>query len=63
MQALVDGAYLREGDVPVGTIRPDTFKTMAKFLFDSGVLKGPGGAALDWPGDVSGWVDQSWIQD
>jgi len=60
MQAIVDGGYLRDGDIPVGTIDPGTFTTMAKFLFDSGVLKGPGGAALAWPGDVTGWIDQSW---
>ena len=60
MQAIVDGNYLRAGDVPVGTIDPETFETMARFLFDSGVLKGPDGATLAAPAELSGWVDQSW---
>lgn len=62
MRAIVEGGYLRDGDVPVGHIDPERFATMARFLFDSGVLKDAGGAALVWPGDVSGWYDQSWMQ-
>lgn len=61
MQAIVAGGYLRDGDAPVGRIDPERFTTMARFLFDSGVLKDAGGAALVWPGDVSGWFDQGWM--
>ncbi|MDO6731475.1 ABC transporter substrate-binding protein [Marinovum sp. 2_MG-2023] len=61
MQAIADGGFLRDGDTPVGTINMTTFGTMAKFLFDSGVLKGPGGTALEWTGDIESWVDQSWM--
>lgn len=61
MQAIVQGSYLRQPGVPVGTIDTATFQTMARFLFDSGVLKGQNGAALDWPADLSGWIDQSWM--
>jgi len=62
MQAIVEGDFLKDGDTPVGKVDAERFSTMARFLFDSGVLKGPGGAALDWPGDVSDWVDQSWME-
>jgi ABC-type nitrate/sulfonate/bicarbonate transport system substrate-binding protein len=62
MQAIVGGGYLRDGDVPVGRIDPDRFAAMARFLFDSGVLKDAGGVALEWPGDVSGWHDQRWME-
>ena len=61
MEVIVDGDYLRDGDTPVGQIDPDRFATMARFLFDSGVLKGQGGAALEWPGDVSDWISQDWM--
>ncbi|WP_417586164.1 ABC transporter substrate-binding protein [Pararhodobacter oceanensis] len=61
MQAIVEGSYLRDGSHPVGRIDAGKFATMAEFLFDSGVLIDAGGAALDWPGDVSGWHDQSWL--
>lgn len=61
MQALVQGGYLRDGETPVGRIDPQRFSAMARFLFDSGVLKDAGGAALAWPGDVSGWFDQGWM--
>lgn len=61
MQAIVKGGYLRDGDAPVGRIDPERFATMARFLFDSGVLKDAAGAALVWPGDVSGWYDQRWM--
>ncbi|TYB85742.1 ABC transporter substrate-binding protein [Oceaniovalibus sp. ACAM 378] len=61
MQAIADGAYLRDGDKPVGQIDPERFTAMARFLFDSGVLKDAGGTVLAWPGDVSGWYDQGWM--
>lgn len=61
MQAIADGGYLRDGDKPVGQIDPERFTAMARFLFDSGVLKDAGGTVLAWPGDVSGWYDQSWM--
>ncbi|WP_225028508.1 ABC transporter substrate-binding protein [Xinfangfangia pollutisoli] len=61
MQAIVEGGYLRDGAAPVGAIDADRFAAMARFLFDSGVLKDAGGAVLAWPGDVSAWYDQSWM--
>jgi len=61
MQAIVDGGYLRSGDTPVGQIDPVRFATMARFLFDSGVLTDASGAPLVWPGDVTGWYDQGWM--
>jgi len=36
---------------------------MAQFLYESGVLRGTDGQPLAWPGDVTGWFDQSWMQD
>ena len=63
MQAIVDGGYLVDGARPVGGIDADRFAATARFLFDSDVLKGPGGETLDWPGDVSGWYDQGWMAD
>ncbi|MBL4918828.1 ABC transporter substrate-binding protein [Szabonella alba] len=60
MRAIVEGGYLRDAARPVGGIDPDRFAGMAQFLFDSGVLKDASGAALVWPGDVSGWFDQGW---
>lgn len=63
MKAIADGGYLRDGDAPVGRIDPDRFAAMARFLFDSGVLKDAGGVARVWPGDVSGWFDQRWMRD
>lgn len=62
MKAIVDGGYLRDGATPVGRIDPDRFAGMARFLFDSGVLKDAGGVARVWPGDVSGWFDQAWMR-
>ncbi|VDC20207.1 ABC transporter substrate-binding protein [Pseudogemmobacter humi] len=61
MRAIADGGYLRDGDTPVGAIDPERFSAMARFLFDSGVLKDAGGAALTWPGDVASWYDQGWM--
>lgn len=61
MAALVAGHYLKDGDTPVGQIDAKRFTTMARFLFDSGVLKGPGVETLIWPGDVSDWFDQGWM--
>lgn len=61
MRAIVEGGYLRDGDTPVGRIDPERFAVMARFLFDSGVLKDAGGTVLAWPGDVSGWSDQGWM--
>jgi ABC-type nitrate/sulfonate/bicarbonate transport system substrate-binding protein len=61
MQAIADGGFLRDGDTPVGTIDPVRFAAMARFLFDSGVLKDATGAPRVWPGDVSGWYAQDWM--
>ncbi|WP_299364523.1 ABC transporter substrate-binding protein [uncultured Paracoccus sp.] len=61
MQAIVGGGYLRDGQVPVGRIDPARFQEMARFLYDSGVLKGADGAPLSWPGSVDDWHDQGWM--
>jgi len=63
MRVIDEGGYLTDGTVPVGRIDPARLETMAKFLYDSGVLRGPDGAPLPWPGDVSDWFDQSWRAD
>ncbi|WP_240794126.1 ABC transporter substrate-binding protein [Pseudorhodobacter turbinis] len=63
IQSIVGGGYLRDGDTAVGTIDADRFAAMARFLFDSGVLKDTTGTPLEWPGDVSAWFDQSWLAD
>ncbi|WP_050526588.1 ABC transporter substrate-binding protein [Pseudorhodobacter aquimaris] len=61
LESIVAGGYLRDGDTAVGKIDADRFAAMARFLFDSGVLKDAQGAPLQWPGDVSAWFDQSWL--
>ena len=63
MERIVAGDYMRDGDVPVGRIDADRFAEMARFLFDSGVLRGPDGALLEWPGDVATWFDQGWMDE
>lgn len=60
MKVIDAGHYLTDGTTPVGMIDPARLETMAKFLFDSGVLRRADGTALAWPGDVSDWYDQSW---
>lgn len=62
MEKIVDGGYIRDGDVPVGQIDGDRFAQMARFLFDSGVLTDQSGAPLAWPGDVGDWFDQDWLE-
>lgn len=62
MQAITEGGYLRADPHPVGWIDPARFTAMAQFLYAEEVLKDAGGAALVWPGDVSGWYDQTWLQ-
>ncbi len=62
MDVIIEGNYLRDGSTPVGQIDADRFAEMARFLYDSGVLKDTRGAPLDWPGDVSAWYDQSWMR-
>ncbi|APE44569.1 myristoyl transferase [Sulfitobacter alexandrii] len=63
MRVIAAGGYLDNGKTPVGMIDPDRLATMAKFLYDSGVLRGADGSSLAWPGDVSGWFDQGWRED
>ncbi|QDC11485.1 ABC transporter substrate-binding protein [Oceanicola sp. D3] len=60
MRVIDEGAYLTDGTTPVGQIDLTRLNTMAQFLYDSGVLKDQSGTPLQWPGDVSDWVDQSW---
>ncbi|WP_417270367.1 ABC transporter substrate-binding protein [Celeribacter sp.] len=61
MQSIVDGGYLRDGETPVGKIDTDRVAEMAAFLFESGVLRDANGEPLSWSGDVSDWIDQSWM--
>ncbi|WP_410218239.1 ABC transporter substrate-binding protein [Paracoccus sp. (in: a-proteobacteria)] len=61
MEAITKGGYLRDGHTPIGTIDPARFTAMAQFLFESGVLKDANGHALVWPGEVSEWYDQGWM--
>lgn len=63
MRLIADGGYLTDGNTPVGLIDEIRLTTMAQFLFNSGVLRGADGQPLAWPGDVSGWFDQSWMTD
>ncbi|MCZ4353689.1 ABC transporter substrate-binding protein [Roseovarius aestuarii] len=63
MQVINEGNYLTDGTTQVGRIDGQRMEDMAKFLFESGVLKGADGHALAWPGTVSGWFDQSWMAD
>ena len=61
MDRIVEGNFLRDGETPVGRIDGDRFARMAQFLFESGVLRNAAGEPLEWPGDVSGWYDQTWM--
>jgi ABC-type nitrate/sulfonate/bicarbonate transport system substrate-binding protein len=63
MQKIAGEGYLKDEARPVGGIDPARLERMAKFLFDSGVLKDAQGAPLAWPGDISGWYDQDWMAD
>ena len=63
MQTIVEGDYLRKGDTAVGSIDANRFAVMAQFLFDSGVLRDADGEPLEWPGDVSSWFDQLWMEE
>ena len=60
MRVIDEGGYLTDGTTSVGLIDPARLERMAKFLYDSGVLRGANGEPLAWPGDLSGWFDQSW---
>lgn len=63
MQVIDEGHYLTDGTTPIGLIDPKRLHTMAKFLYNSGVLRGPDGKSLEWPGDISDWIDQDWRKD
>lgn len=63
MRVIDEGDYLTDGVTTVGRIDGDRLTTMAKFLYDSGVLRGTDGQPLVWPGSVSSWFDQSWMTD
>ncbi len=62
MRMIDEGGYLTDGTTPPGRIDTDRLTVMAKFLYDSGVLRGTDGQPLTWPGDVSDWFDQSWME-
>lgn len=63
MRVIDEGGYLTDGTTSVGWIDEDRLTAMARFLYDSGVLRGTDGQPLVWPGDVSDWFDQSWMTD
>ena len=63
MRVIDEGGYLTDGTTPPGRIDGGRLETMARFLYDSGVLRGSDGQPLAWPGDVSGWFDQRWMED
>ena len=64
MHAIAEGGYLTTDDArPVGAIDAARFSEMARFLFESGVLTGPGGETLSELGDLSAWYDQGWMND
>jgi ABC-type nitrate/sulfonate/bicarbonate transport system substrate-binding protein len=63
MRVIDEGRYLTDGRTPVGLIDAERLRTMAKFLYDSGVLRGTDGTPLQWPGDISDWYDQGWRRD
>jgi len=63
MRVIDEGNYLTDGTTTVGWIDADRLTKMARFLYDSGVLRGTDGQPLVWPGDVSGWFNQSWMTD
>jgi len=62
MRVIDEGNYLTDGTTTVGLIDADRLTAMAQFLYESGVLRGTDGQPLAWPGDVTGWFDQSWMQ-
>ncbi len=63
MRVIDEGGHLTDGTTSVGWIDEDRLTAMARFLYDSGVLRGTDGQPLVWPGDVSDWFDQSWMTD
>lgn len=63
MRVIDEGNYLTDGTTPIGQIDPERLTAMAKFLYDSGVLLGTDSEPLEWPGDISDWIDQSWRMD
>ncbi|EAR51990.1 hypothetical protein OG2516_13234 [Oceanicola granulosus HTCC2516] len=63
MRVIDEGGYLTDGTTPVGRIDPGRLEKMARFLYESSVLRGTDGTPLAWPGDVSNWFDQSWMAD
>jgi ABC-type nitrate/sulfonate/bicarbonate transport system substrate-binding protein len=63
MKVIVQDNYLRDGTTPVGQIDAARFTEMARFLYDSGVLKDTRGTPLDWPGNVADWFDQGWMSE
>lgn len=63
IRVIDEGNYLTDGTTTVGQIDGERLTTMAKFLYDSGVLRGTDGQSLVWPGDVASWFDQGWMRD
>lgn len=61
MALLAGEGYLLSPPHVVGEIDPAKFTAMARFLYESGVLKDNSGEIQVWPGDVSDWYDQSWL--
>jgi len=63
MRVIDEDGYLTDGMTPVGRIDEERLTAMARFLYDSGVLRGADGEPLAWPGSVSDWFDQGWMTD
>ena len=63
MRVIDEDGYLTDGMTPVGRIDEERLTAMARFLYDSGVLRGTDGEPLAWPGSVSDWFDQGWMTD
>ena len=63
MRVIDEDGYLTDGMTPVGRIDEERLMAMARFLYDSGVLRGTDGEPLAWPGSVSDWFDQGWMTD
>jgi ABC-type nitrate/sulfonate/bicarbonate transport system substrate-binding protein len=47
LQSLIDGGYLMSAAGKIGDIDPAKFEAIADYAYTSGILKGPGGTALD----------------
>ncbi|WP_116086578.1 ABC transporter substrate-binding protein [Tropicimonas sp. IMCC34011] len=63
MELIASGGYLDAEGMEVGEIDEAKVAGMANFLAESGVLTGADGGTLEEIGDISGWFDQSWMDE